>query len=144
MVYILFNSLFYPKISYSAYFRSTFSHFNMSKWSVDKKKKCHNSLKLWHLELHQYVFSFRSQSTWSGATRNRIKLISGCISLSLYSAKDLISRYCSTDFLQCFAPFSWVIFLYMHKGNRIHGKEQLFSVLFSENNSFGVLPSFFA
>ncbi|ERI84645.1 hypothetical protein HMPREF1981_02256 [Bacteroides pyogenes F0041] len=63
--------------------------------------------------------------------------------MSLYSTKDLISRYCSTDFLQCFASFSWVIFLYMHKGNRIHGKEQLFSVLFSENNSFGVLPSFF-
>lgn len=58
----------------------------------------------------------------SGATRNRIKLISDCISLSLYSAKGLISRYCSTDFLQCFASFSWVIFLYMHKGNRIHGK----------------------
>ena len=80
----------------------------------------------------------------SGATGNRTCYLSGCISLNLHSAKDLISRYCSTDFLQCFASFSWVIFLSMCKGNRIHGKEQLFSVLFLENNSFGVLPSFCA
>ena len=81
-----------------------------------------------------------NETNTSGATRNRINLISGCISLNLYSAKDLISRYCSTDFLQCFASFSWVIFSSVHKGNRNHGREQLFS----ENNSFEVLPLFFA
>ena len=64
----------------------------------------------------------------SGTTKNWTCYLSGCISLNSHSAKDLIYRYCSTDFLQCFASFLWVIFLSMCKGNRIHGKEQLFSV----------------
>lgn len=83
-----------------------------------EKKNPWTSLKF--RDLHRFAF------LKSGATRNRINLISGCISLNLYSAKDLISRYCSTDFLQCFASFSWVIFSSVHKGNRNHGRAIIF------------------
>ena len=63
---------------------------------------------------------------FSGATRNRHFDLSGCISYRYIFKKEVISRYCSTDFLQCFASFSWVIFSSVHKGNRNHGRAIIF------------------
>jgi hypothetical protein len=40
---------------------------------------------------------------FSGATRNRHFDLSGCISYRYIFKKEVISRYCSTKFLHCFA-----------------------------------------
>ena len=61
------------------------------------------------------VFSFLR----SGATRNRNLMISGWISLMYILAKEVISRYCSTGFLQYFAVSCGVDFLLLYKGNAL-------------------------
>ena len=55
----------------------------------------------------------------SGATRNRNLMISGWISLMYILAKEVISRYCSTGFLQYFAVSCGVDFLLLYKGNAL-------------------------
>ena len=55
----------------------------------------------------------------SGATRNRNLTISGWISLMYLLAKEVISRYCSTGFLQYFAVSCGVDFLLLYKGNAL-------------------------
>lgn len=62
-----------------------------------------------------------SASRWflSGTTRNRNITISGWISLMYLLAKEVISRYCSTGFLQYFAVSCGVDFLLLYKGNAL-------------------------
>lgn len=55
----------------------------------------------------------------SGATRNRNLTISSWISLMYLLAKEVISRYCSTGFLQYFAVSCGVDFLLFYKGNAL-------------------------
>ena len=55
----------------------------------------------------------------SGATRNRNITISDWISLMYLLAKEVISRYCSTGFLQYFAVSCGVDFLLLYKGNSL-------------------------
>lgn len=59
------------------------------------------------------------EKLFGGATRNRNITISGWISLMYLLAKEVISRYCSTGFLQYFAVSCGVDFLLLYKGNAL-------------------------
>ena len=87
---------------------------------------CHGWNKGLKLRLNQGVKIIKKRATFcsnsltfSGATRNRTIHSSGWISLMYLLAKEVISRYCSTGFLQYFAVSCGVDFLLLYKGNAL-------------------------
>ena len=90
---------------------------------------------------NQELTSFYFSSKWCYQKSNKIDKWLYFFEFTFCKRPNLPLLLHRFSAMLCF--FFVVIFLSMCKGNSIHGKEQLFSVLFSDSSSFGVLPYFF-